>query len=167
MKNAATMIFKNECGCIVDEELLSDAVDAYCRRNNVYCKHEHRIVLHNNYPTIIISRKHLYVHDLIRMFLFHTRKGYVVHHADFNKLNNSIDNLQYITSSKHTRIHANYNWRQVKEGKKAIRRIPLKRKDIKDEEIKQMRASGISVAEIAKHFNCHQNTIYMRINKYE
>ena len=65
------MVFLNECNCIFDEELLEKAVDTYCRRNNVYCHKEYRITIHNTYPTIVISRKHLYVHDLLRTILFH------------------------------------------------------------------------------------------------
>lgn len=161
------MTFSNECSCIVDEEILSRAVDTYCRRNNVYCNQNHRIVLHNNYPTIIISRKHLYVHDLLRAYLYPTRKGYVVHHIDFNKLNDMVDNLAYISASRHTKIHSIHNWQQVKEGKKTIKRNPPKREDILDDEIKRMRLEGASAAKIAKHFNCHPNTIYQRMEKIE
>ena len=160
------MIFKNECNCIVDPELLAKAVDNYCHRENVYCKQEHRIIKHNNYATIVINRKHIFVHELLRMLLFHTRAGYVVHHKDFNKLNNSIDNLAYISHSKHTQLHSIHNWERVKaENIKILRE--QRRKDIPDDEIKRMRQDGISVAEIAKIFGCHHNTIYRRMSKWE
>jgi len=32
--------------------------------------------------------------------------GYEIHHIDFNKVNNSIDNLQLVTPSEHTKIHS-------------------------------------------------------------
>ena len=32
-------------------------------------------------------------------------KGYVIHHKDRNKLNNSINNLQMVTRGEHKRIH--------------------------------------------------------------
>lgn len=160
------MTFKNECNCIVDKELLSKAVDNYCRRQNVYCNNEHRIVLHNNYPTIVISRKHLYVHDLLRALLFHTRKGYAVHHKDFNKLNNSVENLAYISHATHSRIHAIHNWEKAKADNKKIVR-EQKRKDIPDEEIKKMLREGTTVREIAGIFKCHHNTIYRRIASWE
>ena len=160
------MTFKNECNCIVDEELLSKAVDDYCRRNNVYCNNEHRIVLHNNYPTIVISRKHLYVHDLLRMNLFHTRKGYVVHHKDFNKLNNTADNLMYISHSKHSHIHSVENWKRFREENIKFEKQNI-RKDISDSEIKEMINDGLSVKEIAELLQCHHNTIYNRLRKKE
>lgn len=160
------MIFKNECGCIFDSELLAKAVDTYCRRMNVYCHETHRITIHNNYPTIVISRKHLYVHDLLRIVLFDTRKGYVVHHVDFNKLNNSVDNLAYISNSRHTQIHSKQNWEKIRAYNIKVKREPI-RKDILDREIKQMITDGIPVKEIARHFNCHHNTIYKRMSKWK
>ena len=159
------MIFVNECNCIFDPELLTKAVDTYCRRKNVYCKQKHRIVNHNNYPTIVINRKHLYVHDLLRAILFHTRNGYVVHHKDFNKLNNSADNLMYISHAKHTQIHSIHNWERVKAGDLEIKRNIRKREDIPDDELKKMLQNKIPVKEIAKLFHCHQNTIYRRMEK--
>ena len=32
--------------------------------------------------------------------------GYEIHHIDFNKINNEIDNLQLVTPSEHTKIHS-------------------------------------------------------------
>ena len=32
-------------------------------------------------------------------------KGYIVHHKDGNKLNNSIDNLELLTNEEHTSLH--------------------------------------------------------------
>ena len=145
---------------------MEKAVDTYCRRENVYCHKEHRITIHNTYPTIVISRKHLYVHDLLRMVLFQTRKGYVVHHVDFNKLNNSVDNLVYISHSRHSQIHSRQNWVTIRAYNVKIKREPI-RKDIKNCEIKQMLENGFSVNEIAKHFNCHHNTIYKRMRKWK
>ncbi len=161
------MIFSNECNCIVDEELLSKAVDTYCRRKNVYCKSQHRITLHNSYPTIIISRKHLYVHDLLRMYLFTTREKYVVHHKDFNKLNNAIENLEYISASRHTHIHSVHNWEQVKNGKKIIKSRGYVRPDIKDDEIRKMQQDGLTIEEIAKILHCAKNTIWNRTLKWK
>ena len=159
------MTFTNECNCIVDEELLAKAVDKYCRRNNVYCHNNHRITLHNNYPTIVISRKHLYVHDLLRAQLQFTRKGFVVHHKDFNKLNNSVDNLAYITHSKHSKLHSIHNWEEVRaKGIKYKRGYT--RKDIPDDEIRKMLDDGVPVKAIAGFYKCHSNTIYERIKKW-
>lgn len=158
------MTFTNECGCIFDKDLLEKAVDKYCKRNNVYCNDKHRIVLHNNYPTIVISRKHLYVHDLIRAYLYHTRKDFVVHHADFNKLNNSAENLMYITKSRHTKIHATCIWQKIKAENIEVKRSPV-RKDILDDDIRRMKEEGIPVSKMAKILNCHYNTIYNRLQK--
>lgn len=34
--------------------------------------------------------------------------GYEIHHIDFNKVNNHIDNLLLVTPSEHTKIHSNH-----------------------------------------------------------
>ena len=162
-----SMTFKNECNCIVDTELLEKAVDTYCRRQNIYCHKEYRIVLHSHYPTIIINRKHLFVHDLLRAVLFHTRNNYIVHHKDFNKLNNSVDNLMYISRSKHTKIHSLHNWEKVRSGEKIIKRGGYTRTDISDDVIKQMLADEIPVKEIATFFNTGTSTIYHRMSKWK
>ena len=43
-------------------------------------------------------------------------KGMVVHHIDFDKKNNDIDNLAYMTDEDHKRLHARHN-RGVKNGR--------------------------------------------------
>lgn len=159
------MTFTNECGCIFDEKLLAKAVDTYCRRENVYCKQNHRITMHNRYPTITINRKHITVHDLLRRVLWKTRAGFVVHHKDFNRLNNSVENLAYITSSAHSKIHSNHNWSEVRSGRKTMVRGDGRRKDIDDDEIRKMRQDGLTAREIANIMKCHPHTIYNRIEK--
>ena len=160
------MIFKNECNCIVDENLLAKAVDAYCRRRNIYCKSEYRITLRLGYPQVVINRNHVYVHDLIVMILYHSRPNYVVHHIDFNKLNDSVENLAYISHSRHSKIHSNLYWEKVRRENIKVKRS-VQRKDISNDEIQKMLNDGISVKEIARHFNCHHNTIYQRISKWK
>ena len=54
-----------------------------------------------------------------RQFCDYTyEKGYVVHHKNFNKLNNCPDNLEYISKSKHKRIHNNstLDYSKVSDG---------------------------------------------------
>lgn len=160
------MIFKNECNCIVDENLLAKAVDTYCRRKNIYCKGEYRITTRNGYPHITINREHLFVHDLLVMILYHPRPNYVVHHIDRNKLNDSVENLAYISHSKHSKLHSDLYWEKVRIEDIKVKRDVL-RKDISNDEIRKMLNDGVSVKEIAKHFNCHHNTIYKRKRKWE
>ena len=94
-----------------------------------------------------------------------TRKGFVVHHKDFNKLNNSVDNLAYITHSKHSKLHSIHNWEEVRaKGIKYKRGYT--RKDIPDDEIRKMLDDGVPVKAIAGFYKCHSNTIYERIKKW-
>lgn len=47
-------------------------------------------------------------------------KGYEIHHKDFNKLNNNIDNLQLITPSEHTKLHVDTHWMGSGMNKKVV-----------------------------------------------
>ena len=52
-------------------------------------------------------------------------KGFDIHHKDFNKQNNSIDNLECLSRSDHIRIHAQicnkrHLWHKSLEGRKAL-----------------------------------------------
>ena len=49
--------FKNECGCIVDYELLYRAIDKKCRSQNCSCHNEYRIFLHNSYKNVCINKE--------------------------------------------------------------------------------------------------------------
>ena len=45
--------FINECECIVDYEILYNAIDNKCKTLNCYFHNEYRIVLRNNYPAAL------------------------------------------------------------------------------------------------------------------
>jgi len=60
------------------------------------------------YKTKQLNKKPILEHHLI--WLKYNKKskipeGYVIHHIDRNKQNNSIENLQLMTKSKHTKLH--------------------------------------------------------------
>ena len=51
------------------------------------------------------------LHDVIYEYYKGTiPKGYQIHHKDFNKLNNDIDNLVMLTPKEHRDIHAKAKW---------------------------------------------------------
>lgn len=45
------------------------------------------------------------VHIMLAHSFFAYKPGYVVHHKNFDKTNNSLDNLVYLTREEHTKIH--------------------------------------------------------------
>lgn len=54
------------------------------------------------------NSKHIFQHSFvvcINLNITEIPKGWVVHHCDFNKLNNSFDNLVLIKMGDHTRLH--------------------------------------------------------------
>lgn len=49
--------------------------------------------------------KQVPVHRILIYTLYGYKKGYVIHHKDENKLNNSLKNLDYISREEHASIH--------------------------------------------------------------
>lgn len=47
-------------------------------------------------------------------------EGWVVHHKDHNKLNNSPDNLEMMTRAQHMRLHANHYWKVQRLERKLV-----------------------------------------------
>jgi len=59
---------------------------------------KHRIV--SGYPYVTLFKKgrnHFHVHRLVMMTFVDTSNGMIVNHKDSNKLNNRLDNLEYVT----------------------------------------------------------------------
>jgi hypothetical protein len=58
------------------------------------------------YIKIRVGKKYVREHTLaVKKVLKDFPKGYVVHHIDFNKENNSLDNLCLMTRSEHMKLH--------------------------------------------------------------
>ncbi len=162
--------FKNECGCIVNYEMLYTAINNKCKSKNCYCYDEYRIVLRNGYPTVCINRQRHYVHILIGESIYgKIRKGYVIHHKDKNKLNAMPDNLELMTNHKHLKIHgeerkgidlrSEYGKQQSLNAAVQVRR----RDDVTTERVRELRNKGLTINEIAKELNCGVNTVNRRL----
>ena len=54
-----------------------------------------------------LGSTHKIFHLVWNVFVGECKKGYVIHHKDFNKLNDRLDNLEMITISEHMTIHYN------------------------------------------------------------
>lgn len=65
----------------------------------------------DGYVWIIINNEQIKLHR----YLMEVKLGRkllpteIVHHKDFNKINNSIDNLEILTRSEHNKIHRNFS----------------------------------------------------------
>ena len=72
--------------------------DSLCKRKEPYIYRGYRMIRIGNKfreEHIVVWEKH------------HGKKpkGYEIHHKDFNKLNNKIENLRLLTKGKHRRLH--------------------------------------------------------------
>lgn len=70
--------------------------------------------LKSNYITIDSTGHYkmhgVYVHDIVaETFLGKKKDGYCVHHKSLNKLDNNVENLEYLTESEHKSLHWKLN----------------------------------------------------------
>lgn len=153
--------FKNNCGCIVDEELLSRAIHGafpYCenrlQKRSIYLT----VLKRGAYPVVSITvgsieREH-YISRLIaqQMWPGKVKKGIVVHHVDSDPLNNAVENLQLMTRGDHSRLHH-----------RGYTRHPY---DEEREEAVFLYQEGYTLKQIGKKYNCSRNVIRERLKKW-
>lgn len=96
-----------------------NGVVAVCDGRNVYLNQE-KTGRQRHYLYIGGSKVWLH-HYLADRYLRHLIKGELVHHRDFNPLNNSIFNLQIVSRSEHIRLHKPVlGYRFTEEQKKRL-----------------------------------------------
>ncbi len=164
------MKFRNKCGCVFDENMLTIAIKSECRKRNKKPKNSYQIFLRNGYPTICIAHDHCYVHVLVGQVKYgNIPDDCVIHHADFNKTNSNAENLLLMNKKEHLQFHAKHRmgtdyrstegkWRGINAARKA-----RYRSDVKVETIIMLREQGRSYPQIAKILNCGENTVRRRI----
>lgn len=97
--------FINDCGCIVDENELRNAILWYQEKPTAQNKH---IYLHGRYPAVSIYREKVHIHRLLVMYWKNIKllgRSYCVHHIDGNRLNATRENLELLPASKHLSLH--------------------------------------------------------------
>ena len=130
-------------------------------------KEEYKISIRNSYPCFCIGHKHYYVHRVLGELYFGDLTGYSVHHINGVKKDNTKANLQKITNAEHTKVHhLGKDFRSESGMTKSISAMANKRKrdDIKSEDVKKLRAQGMTYKELADHFKCGQSVIQSRLH---
>lgn len=75
----------------------------------------------DKYYYVSINGKKRRIHQLVaETFLPNPENKPLVHHKDFDKLNNELSNLQWLTYAEHNKLHAEHQ-KQVKESKRLER----------------------------------------------
>lgn len=118
-----------------------------------------RMIIKNGYWEI---RKSKYRKEYCEIFKFHnpekTLKGYNIHHIDFSKTNDKIENLQYLTIDEHIKVHPPRKWTIPKE---------IKNLDITKEKIENAIKKTNCRAEAADKLDITHNELYDLIEFYE
>ena len=159
--------FINDCNCIVDFELLKNAILWYQSDNTKSIKH---IYMHGNYPAITIYKEKIHIHRLIKSYIEQRKldKTEFVHHKDGNKLNANIDNLEIIKDYKHQSLHNKgkilTNEHKEKISKANHKRLGMKmKKHVEMKELPKLLKQKWSINKIAKFYKCDWSTVKNRI----
>lgn len=155
--------FENVCNAIYDDNLLCIAIQQKCKKLNKHFLNKYKIYLYNGYPCISIAHNKIRIHQLIGECLFGEINGYVIHHKDKNKLNNTEGNLQLLTKKEHTQIHhKNKKYIPSLKAIKNARKTNYK-KHITKEKCLELRNKGLTIKQISKELICSINTINRRL----
>lgn len=73
-------------------------------------------------------------------------RGYVIHHKDFNPLNNDINNLECMTNADHTRLHSLRNWEEGGVCRKPETMIGLSKEQAFIELLVEFKKMGVKSA---------------------
>lgn len=167
VKRQKTMIFVDNCGCIVDHDLLSRAILWFDSRPQQSHK---SIYIHGRYPAVSIFKTKIHVHRLLGMYLNRTKitKSIIVHHKDGNRLNASAENLELVSEAVHGHMH-NFGKTLSLEHRAKISIANRKRlgariaKRVPMPDLKDLITKGFSINSIAKHYGCDWSTVKNRI----
>ena len=123
-----------------------------------------KINIHKNgYASVSIwskgKEKRLLVHRLVAMSFIGEIKDLEVNHKDFNKLNNSVDNLEIVTSAqniKHAKDGKRFKGNKLISGEKN----PSAKLTIEEVLIiRKMKSNGSKYAEILSKFNIKKSQL--------
>lgn len=166
------LIFKNECNCIVDEDLLESAMIWWA--NGKILMQKRKIYLHGIYPAVSIFNEKLHVHRLVYCYnnIAKLLTSIHVHHKDADKLNCTISNLEAIKGSTHMSIH-NKGKKLSQEHKDKIAEAGRRRKGIimkkkySMDDIAQHIEAGLSISAIARIYGCGWDAAKARVTEYK
>lgn len=167
IKTQKKLKFINKCNCIVDYNLLEQAMLWYSDKP-LYSQRV--IYLFGKYPAVSIYEKKIHIHRLLIMYSLKSdfNKNLYVHHKDGNKLNAKLENLELIEKEKH-QSHHNKGKILTENHKQKIAKANKKRKGIKIKKrvnmpkLKEYINKGYSINKIAQIYNCTWDTVKRRI----
>ena len=160
---------KNECGCIVDENELKNAMLWYQKSPTLSNK---KIYMHGNYPCVSIGSEKVHVHRLLMQYWLNLKLPFQasVHHINENKLDARKENLSIMINSAHNKNHnegrvfTKNHKRKISEANKRRKGMKFKKThNIPISELKDLLGYGFSIKKISELYNCDWTTIKSRI----
>lgn len=108
-----------------------------------------------------IDKKDVYIHRLVAKYFCKNPKHYTeVNHKDGNKQNNCADNLEWCTRSQNNRHAFQTGLRNYEELSRIAQKPKLKARKLTDDEVRTIRNSDKSNAELSRIYNLNRSSIY-------
>lgn len=173
IKEQKKIIFINDCNCVVDENLLREAIVWYQDKPTAAKKH---IYMHGKYPCVSIHKQKIHIHRLLMMYIIKgcVPKDKFVHHENGIKTDCRIDNLKLIGISEHQSLHN--KGKEVSDNtRKAIIKSNHSRKgkntkyhrpDVTPKQVYDLKIQGMSFNHISKILKLDWSCCVQRFNKY-
>ncbi len=99
----------------------SRAAPAGTERMNEKGRIKVKVVNHPEFGTGWVLRSHLVYWRRTKICV---KKGYVIHHCDDDKTNDTFWNLELMTGSRHSKIHRNFGMTPWNKGKRGLQKRP-------------------------------------------
>lgn len=150
-------------GVIFNKTDLEKAIIEKCEVLGKAPKEQYTISIREGYASICIGHDHYRVHALLGNYYFGKAECY--HHKDTNKLNNIKENLVPLSASEHMKEHKPVQYVSNEYKRNFGNRMAqiIRRKDVTEDDIKELLKCGYTIPQIARKMECGENTIRRRL----
>lgn len=150
-------------GVVFNRTDLEKAIIEKCKELKKAPKEQYTVSIRHGYATICIGHDHYRIHALLGNYYFGKAECY--HHKDANKLNNIKENLVPLSRSEHMKEHkpVQYVSNEYKRNFGNRMALIIRRKDITEDNIKELLKCGYTIPQIARKMECGENTVRRRL----